>query len=174
MPGPPPTPTKTLEARGSWRAKTRSAEPASDGVLPECPAVLAGEARREWERALSNLDRMGILDQFDMALVSGYCMAWARLVKAESRSTVLERQQMAAEKNLRRAKKPDARKQSLAECSRLDRLIWKCEVSWGRCYNALIKAADRLGIGASARARAHADKTEPKETGPRLSDFRLA
>jgi phage terminase small subunit len=136
--------------------------------------VLRGEARAEWHRALDSLERMRILDQHDRALVGGYCTAWARLVKAESRTATLERRQQAAERRLARAKGNDARSLALSECGRLDRLVWKCEVSWSRAYNALIKAADRLGIGAAARARVHVEGGDEPDDMPTRPRPRLA
>lgn len=54
--GPAPTPTKILEARGSWRAKTRAGELQFPVERPECPAWLSTEARAEWDRVAKACD----------------------------------------------------------------------------------------------------------------------
>jgi len=82
MPGPPPTPTKTLEARGSWRAKIRDKEPRPEVERPNCPAILKGEARREWVRQVKELHRLGLLAKMDRAVLACYCEAWGEFCAA--------------------------------------------------------------------------------------------
>jgi len=50
---------------------------------PHCPDHLTGEARKEWERIIDELDAMGVLVTADRGAVAMYCSAWARWVKAE-------------------------------------------------------------------------------------------
>ncbi len=61
--GPAPTPTKILEARGSWRAKARAGELTFPVERPECPAWLSTEARAEWDRVVERLEGAGVLAQ---------------------------------------------------------------------------------------------------------------
>ena len=58
MPGPPRTPTRILELRGSWRAAVRRkrGEPTPEPGEPPMPACVAddAEARDEWQRVASS------------------------------------------------------------------------------------------------------------------------
>ena len=82
-PGPKPTPTKTLQLHGSWRAKTRKNEPKPTTAAPSCPAHLSKEAQAEWRRIVPQLLALGLLAKIDRAALSGYCQSWARWVEAE-------------------------------------------------------------------------------------------
>ncbi len=82
MPGPAPTPTKILNARGSWRAKIRDGEPQLPVSRPSCPACLPAEAKSEWRRLVPQLIRMGVLSKVDRSMLTAYCEAWAELVEA--------------------------------------------------------------------------------------------
>ena len=82
MSGPPPTPTKVLESRGSWRAKVRAGEPTLPVERPSCPAFLKGEARKEWTRAVGQLLRMRVVTKADRALLAAYCEAWGEFLQA--------------------------------------------------------------------------------------------
>ena len=75
-----PTPTATLEARGSWRAKTRRGEPRPATRLPACPRSLKGEARAEWRRQGKHMVAMGIIAESDRALLAVWCQAWAEFI----------------------------------------------------------------------------------------------
>lgn len=75
--GPQKTPTKTLEKRGSWRAKTRSGEPEPSGKMPECPDWLDADAHTEWDRVVVELESMGIIGATDYAVLVGYCESWS-------------------------------------------------------------------------------------------------
>lgn len=77
MPGPRPTPTKILKARGSWRANGRKDEPQPEATIPPAPAVLAGKAMEEWDRVAPVLHATGCLTLVDMAVLATYCQAFA-------------------------------------------------------------------------------------------------
>jgi len=81
-PGPKRTPTKTLEMRGSWLAKTRTDEPSPSGKMPDCPGWLNSDARAEWYRVLPKLEEMGIVGATDYAVMVGYCESWSQYKKA--------------------------------------------------------------------------------------------
>lgn len=55
--------------------------------IPNCPKHLWPEARKEWKRVSSELERYGLISKLDRAALSLYCQAWARLVWAETRMT---------------------------------------------------------------------------------------
>jgi P27 family predicted phage terminase small subunit len=84
MPGPPPTPTPILNARGSWRAKARekSGEPKLPVETPSCPSWLSKEAKAEWRRQVAALVRMGVLAKADRAALAVFCEAWSEFQQA--------------------------------------------------------------------------------------------
>lgn len=51
--------------------------------LPECPAVLRGEAAAEWERICGEMRAAGTLEGMDRAAIVEYCQAWATKVMAD-------------------------------------------------------------------------------------------
>lgn len=80
--GPPPTPTKLLEARGSWRAKARKGEPRPPTAKPACPQWLPKEAKAEWRRQVKELEQQGTIALLDRAFLTAFCEAWAEYVEA--------------------------------------------------------------------------------------------
>jgi len=52
--------------------------------IPKPPALLKGEALREWKRITPQLAAVGILTRLDLAVLAAYCQAWARWLDAES------------------------------------------------------------------------------------------
>jgi P27 family predicted phage terminase small subunit len=85
MPGPLPIPTSILEARGSWRAKVRTAagEPRPPVRAPSCPGWLSKDAKVEWRRAARVLVAMRVLCEGDRAVLTGYAQAWAEFRQAD-------------------------------------------------------------------------------------------
>jgi P27 family predicted phage terminase small subunit len=75
--GPKPTPTAVLKKRGSWRGKINQDEPQYDTAVPECPAFLSEEGKREWNRVAARLFGQGVLTEVDRAALACYCEAWA-------------------------------------------------------------------------------------------------
>ena len=62
--------------------------------VPNCPAHLLPEARKEWKRITPELERYGLVSKLDRASLALYCQAWARWVWAERQ---LQRAQATAE-----------------------------------------------------------------------------
>jgi P27 family predicted phage terminase small subunit len=60
-------------------------EPRPRDVLPKCPSVLQGEAKREWRRMAKKLHDAGLLSEIDGAALTTYCLTWARLMDAEEK-----------------------------------------------------------------------------------------
>jgi P27 family predicted phage terminase small subunit len=85
MPGPAPTPTAILAARGSWRADERINEPQDAVAAPECPRWLKGEARKEWFRVVPILLARRTLSEADFGHLSGMCQWWGEYVNAVRR-----------------------------------------------------------------------------------------
>ncbi len=81
MPGPQPTPTAILKARGSWRAKVRADEPSPEPGRPACPTWIVGEARKEWRRIIGELSACGILARVDRAALAIYCESYRDFVE---------------------------------------------------------------------------------------------
>ena len=82
-PGPAPTPTAILRARGSWRAKTRTSEPRPRLGKPPCPRWLSKDAKTEWRRLATLLDDARVLAKSDGNSLSRYCIFLTRWRDAE-------------------------------------------------------------------------------------------
>jgi P27 family predicted phage terminase small subunit len=76
--GPQPTPTKVLELRGSWLAKTRRGEPQPDAVIPDKPGWLEDDASVAWDRLTQQLHAIGLIAQIDENALARYCRLWQR------------------------------------------------------------------------------------------------
>ena len=70
-------PTRTLELRGSWRAKTRPNEPKPEPGRPICPKWLSQGAKAVWKRLVPQLDAMRILTKVDGAVLVRYVEMYA-------------------------------------------------------------------------------------------------
>ena len=81
--GPAKTPTAVLRLHGSKRAKyDRRGEPVPAGGAPSPPDWLKGRALEEWQRAAPLLAAQGTLAKVDLAVMTGYCVAWAVMAEA--------------------------------------------------------------------------------------------
>lgn len=76
-----PSALKKLEGNPGKRALNEK-EPKPESAIPECPAHLTGEARKEWNRITKELHALGILTKIDRAALAAYCMAWLDFVYA--------------------------------------------------------------------------------------------
>ncbi len=85
MPGPKRTPTKVLEARGSWLADARGKEPKPAPGAPECPDWLSDDARPIWFRICGHLEAMGLLHACDEAAIARHAQLMARYIRVEAR-----------------------------------------------------------------------------------------
>ena len=83
MPGPPRTPTKVLEARGSWLAPLRSkTEPRPETSTPRCPAWLSKEAKAVFKAFCGECKLMGVLARSDGATIARYADLTVRYIAA--------------------------------------------------------------------------------------------
>ena len=98
MPGPAPTPTKLLAARGSWRAATRLNEPQTAPVTDLVPPVeLEGRAREVWDQTAPRLAASGVLTSVDTFALVRYCHVAALWVAAvEGAGTTPKRESILA------------------------------------------------------------------------------
>jgi P27 family predicted phage terminase small subunit len=72
---------KKLEGNRSKRTLNRN-EPQPTLGLPECPAIVEGEARREWDRKTKELLALRLLTVVHGAALTVYCQAWADWIEA--------------------------------------------------------------------------------------------
>lgn len=146
--GAKPKPTAMKEAAGTLRKhRQNKAEPAysSDGI--EAPEMVKADtlALAEWNRLAPELVRVRVVTKADIAVLSAYCLTYARWQFAESK---LRRDGLIVEAP--RTKVPmhnmyrDIARQSMQDC---------------------IKFAAELGVTPSARTRVQgAEPVKPKST----------
>ena len=75
--GPPKTPTKLLQMRGSWLAKTREGEPQPEQGAPEKPEDLTPNASAAWDHLVPRLEASGVMTRIDGRAFARYCELWA-------------------------------------------------------------------------------------------------
>lgn len=76
--GPKRTPTAILQARGSWRGKTRAKGPTATPGRPTPPVYLRPAARKHWEYLADLLEEMEILAELDGDMLGAYCQTIAK------------------------------------------------------------------------------------------------
>ena len=59
----------------------KEAKPAA--VIPDPPEMMKGAALDEWNRVTPLLADVGLIAKLDRAIISAYCMAWARWIDCE-------------------------------------------------------------------------------------------
>lgn len=92
MPGPPRTPTKILDARGSWLAKQRAADEPDDNVAaPEMPRDMGDEAERHWNYIVPKLLSRRTLTPSDFGFLVGMCQWWGEYARAAARVAKLDK-----------------------------------------------------------------------------------
>lgn len=84
--GRPRIPTKLHILHGNpSKLKLNTTEPDPMVIIPRCPRLLKGEARREWRRITKELETLGLVSQLDRAAIAAYCVQWARWIEAEGK-----------------------------------------------------------------------------------------
>lgn len=103
--GPKPLPGNVHLLRGNASKKPLAAlldEFSPEVEIPDFPSWIWPEAKKEWKRVASELERYGLISKLDRAALVLYCQAWAKMVWAEkmlSRAMKeAEDKRMAAEK----------------------------------------------------------------------------
>lgn len=77
-------PTNLKVLKGTQRAdRLNPDEPMPDPNIPEAPDFLSKEALIEWGRITTQLSKLGLITDIDMAALALYCQAWGRIVKYE-------------------------------------------------------------------------------------------
>ena len=74
---PVPTELKVLKGNPGKRPLNKK-EPKPIKKAPLCPKWLDPDAKKEWKRLASKMERLGILTEVDMAAFAGYCQSYAR------------------------------------------------------------------------------------------------
>lgn len=92
--GPKPTSNVIKMLRGNPGRRTLDL---SDGVQPEVavpdpPAHLSLDARKEWRRITVELESVGLISRLDRAALAIYCQTWGRLVIAEKALSAKQKQ----------------------------------------------------------------------------------
>lgn len=75
-PGPRPQPVALKLLRGNPGKRRLPAQTAAPTPGADCPAGLGREAKREWDRVLPELQRLGLVTQLDRARLAVYCRHW--------------------------------------------------------------------------------------------------
>lgn len=84
MSGLAPTPTKLLEMRGSWRAKTRTDEPEAVGSLHR-PAWLSAAGKKQWNHIAPLVEAMRIGSEVDSFSLATLCDSLAQYIEITQR-----------------------------------------------------------------------------------------
>lgn len=86
MAGRRPKPTKLKLLQGTQRSdRINRQEPDPKPEIPNCPAHIQGEARREWRRITKELGAVGLVTRVDRAAIAAYCEAYGRWTEAVSK-----------------------------------------------------------------------------------------
>lgn len=82
--GRPPKPTNLKLLNGNpGKRKISQNEPKPKPIAPKCPKWLDKEAKREWKRLASELEKVGLLTQIDGSIFAAYCQSWSLFVAAQ-------------------------------------------------------------------------------------------
>lgn len=68
--------------------------------IPNCPAHLEAEAKKEYKRVSVELEKLGLISKIDRAALSAYCAAWAEVVHCEKKITELNNADIKGEAGL--------------------------------------------------------------------------
>lgn len=75
--GPPPTPLKVLQARGSWRAQELKNTLQPEPGVPAMPESMPEDAKEIWRVMVPVMERMGVLCPGDASALEVYCWTFA-------------------------------------------------------------------------------------------------
>lgn len=84
--GPKPLPANVHMLRGNASKKPLGAildEFRPEVEIPDFPSWIWPEAKKEWKRIATELERYGLISKLDRAALVLYCQAWAKMVWAE-------------------------------------------------------------------------------------------
>ena len=84
--GPKPLPANVHMLRGNASKKPLGGildEFRPEVEIPDFPSWIWPEAKKEWKRIATELERYGLISKLDRAALVLYCQAWAKMVWAE-------------------------------------------------------------------------------------------
>lgn len=84
--GPKPLPANVHQLRGNPSKRPMAAildEFRPEVEIPDFPSWIWPEAKKEWKRLATELERYGLITKLDRAALVLYCQAWAKMVWAE-------------------------------------------------------------------------------------------
>ena len=143
MRGRPPKPTalKLIDGEVNKKRINQNEPQPQKTELPKPPVWMHPTAKSEWKRVGEELCKLGIVTEIDIAILVGYCTAWAKFVEAEK---------------------------AIKKDGFLDGRIYKASHGNGstapydwisnKAQEQMLKYAAELGIGASSRSRIRAIK----------------
>jgi P27 family predicted phage terminase small subunit len=80
-----PKPTSLRQLQGNaGKRPFNLLEPKLETGAPKMPKWLKGAARKEWRSIVDELTRMGVLARVEHATLTGYCVAWDHVQKAQA------------------------------------------------------------------------------------------
>ena len=83
MAGRPRKPSQLKRLQGTARPdRVNANEPQPDPAIPTRPGWLLPEAKREWNRVVPGLSKLGLLTALDRGAIAGGCQWWAMYVRA--------------------------------------------------------------------------------------------
>lgn len=81
--GRPPKPTHLKLIEGNPGGRKIGREPKPRQITPDPPDELDADAREEWDRMATSLDRLGLLTEIDRSAFAAYCQAYGRWAGAQ-------------------------------------------------------------------------------------------
>jgi len=146
--GPKKKPLAIIKLHGShhlYRRKDKDADLKIESSVPLSPKWLSEEAKAEWKRVTSALDKLGILTQLDRALLTVYCEMWEEYRIATNYIVT-----------------PIGKKTQLVLKTKGGNVIQNPAVAIRhKAFQLLLRAAAELGMSPSARA----SMVKPQEPG---------
>lgn len=82
-PQPQPTNLRVLNGNPSKRPLPQN-EPKPKPIAPKCPQWLDKDAKTEWKRVATELEKLGLLTQIDRTAMAAYCQSYSRWKEAET------------------------------------------------------------------------------------------
>ena len=136
-------PSKLKMIKGTYRnGRENPDEPFPDENIPEPPAMISGDALKEWNRITPELHANGLISNLDMALVVMYCKAWERYKKYEK--IVEEKGELIKTVN---------------GSIQMSPAMWVLNKAWEQVY----KSSTEIGLSTQSRARIPAQKAGKKK-----------
>lgn len=110
--------------------------------IPNCPAHLLPEARKEYKRVTAELVKLNLISKIDRAAIAAYCAAWAEVVVCENKINETNAQDPSGEKGYIETTPSGYRQMS----------VW-VQVR-NRAYERMMRFASEFGMSPSSRTKA--------------------